>query len=155
MKRVLALVFTLCLLVPAFSMAANVEEIGEIEINKRLLDGDDEIRILAIEDPDNPFITLYLTSIHAGKLMDTSAPSDSSLAARITGEIPRDRKGNPKIATDTELNLFKLSKSIGFKKLRIARHFDRKRNVLIYTAYSKKVLEGSFKHSMSVVPIRD
>lgn len=134
--------------------AGEVDEIGEIEINTRILDGDDEIQILAVPDPDNPFITCYLTSIHAGKILDTAAPSDNCLECAITGAIPKNADGSFQLVTKKDLNVFKLRKSIGFKKIRIARHWDKKRKVFVYTAYSKKIMEGSFKHSMSIVPVR-
>jgi CreA protein len=40
-----------------------------------------------------------------------------------------------------------------FKKLRVVRFYDRKRNVLVYVAYSDRVIEGSPKNSISTVPI--
>jgi len=40
-----------------------------------------------------------------------------------------------------------------FKKLQVVRFFDRERNVLIYVAYSDRIIEGSPQNSISVVPI--
>jgi CreA protein len=35
----------------------------------------------------------------------------------------------------------------------VVRFFDRQRNVLVYVAYSNRVIEGSPKNSISSVPI--
>ncbi len=43
--------------------------------------------------------------------------------------------------------------SLLFKKLHVVRFFDRKHNVLVYVAYSDRVIEGSPKNSISTVPI--
>ena len=40
-----------------------------------------------------------------------------------------------------------------FRRLHVARFFDRERNVLVYVAYSDRVIEGSPKNSISTVPI--
>jgi CreA protein len=40
-----------------------------------------------------------------------------------------------------------------FKTLQVVRFFDRKRNVLVYVAYSDRIIEGSPKNSISSVPI--
>jgi len=40
-----------------------------------------------------------------------------------------------------------------FKKLQVVRFYDRERNVLVYVAYSDRVIEGSPKNSISTVPI--
>jgi CreA protein len=40
-----------------------------------------------------------------------------------------------------------------FKKLRVVRFYDRKRNVLVYVACGDRVIEGSPMNSISTVPI--
>ena len=46
-----------------------------------------------------------------------------------------------------------LETSLVFKTLQVVRFFDRKRNVLVYVAYSDRFIEGSPKNSISSVPI--
>jgi CreA protein len=43
--------------------------------------------------------------------------------------------------------------SLIFKKLRVVRMVDAKRNTLVYLTYSDRVIDGSPKNSVSVVPI--
>ena len=44
-------------------------------------------------------------------------------------------------------------RSLLFKTLQVVRFFDRERNVLVYVAYSNRIIEGSPKNSISSVPI--
>ena len=49
--------------------------------------------------------------------------------------------------------MYRKKRSILFKKMRIVRGCDSKRNTLVYLVYSDKVIEGSPKNSTSTVPI--
>jgi CreA protein len=49
--------------------------------------------------------------------------------------------------------VFKKRTSLIFKSMQVVRFYDKKRNVLIYLTYSDKVIEGSPKNSISVVPV--
>ena len=74
-------------------------------------------------------------------------PSDASIACRQVGPI--------KIIEELEEGeeVFGKRTSIVFKRLHVVRFHDTKRNVLVYLAYSDKVIEGSPKNSISTVPI--
>jgi len=79
-----------------------------------------------------------------GVAQDTS---DASIACRQVGPI--------KILGDIKDGdrVFDERRSLVFKTLQVVRFFDRKRNVLVYVAYSDRVIEGSPKNSISSVPI--
>lgn len=148
-RKSLVFLMVFCFLAaPAF---AAKDKIGEIAVKKRLVQGNDTIQILAIDDPDNPFITIYVTHIDSGKFLAMADPSNNCVAIRLTGEVPVDSNGKQIVDTTNRQAVAKLSKSIGFKAIRIARHYDSRRHALIYTVYSTKILDGSYKHSMSVV----
>ena len=49
--------------------------------------------------------------------------------------------------------LFSKSKSIFFKSMKIRRIFDAENQTLMYLSYSTKETSGSFKHSLSTVPL--
>ena len=49
--------------------------------------------------------------------------------------------------------VFKKSKSIFFKSMKIRRVFDEQSQTLMYVSYSTKETSGSFKHSLSTVPL--
>jgi CreA protein len=109
------------------------------------------LRVVVFEDPENPFISVYLTHIESS--FSLSDPSDMSIAVRLTGKIPVDSSGNQIINKNANINIFSISKSVLFKELKIARYYDKEKNVLIYISYSEKLISGSLKHSLSVVPL--
>jgi CreA protein len=49
--------------------------------------------------------------------------------------------------------VFKKSKSIFFKSMKIRRVYDQQSQTLMYVSYSTKETSGSFKHSLSTVPL--
>jgi len=49
--------------------------------------------------------------------------------------------------------VFRQRRSLFFKKMRIVRGCDKKRNVLVYVTYTDKLIEGSPENSTSTVPI--
>ena len=73
--------------------------------------------------------------------------SDASIACRQVGPI--------KIKGEIEdgERVFDEWRSLLFKTLQVVRFFDKQRNVLVYVAYSDRVIEGSPKNSISSVPI--
>jgi len=148
-RKTLVFLMVFCFLAaPAF---ASQDTIGKITVKKRLAGRSDRIEIMAIDDPDNLFVTIFITHVKSGKWTALADPSNSSIAIRLTGEVPVDVDGEQIIDTTNKQAVATLSKSIGFKAIRIARHYDPKRHALIYTIYSTKILDGSYKHSMSVV----
>ena len=73
--------------------------------------------------------------------------SDASIACRKVGPI--------KIVGELKdgERAFDEHRSIVFTKLQVVRFFDRERKVLVYVAYSDRVIEGGPKNSISAVPI--
>jgi len=109
------------------------------------------LETLRIDDPDNPFVSIYVTHMICD--FSFSDPSNVSIAARLTGKIPVDEDGKQVINKQTTNDLGSFRKSIGSKVMRISRSYDHEKNVLVYNAYTTKLFDGSMKHSMSVVPL--
>ena len=49
--------------------------------------------------------------------------------------------------------VFDVRLSILFKKLRVVRMVDKKRNTLVYLTYADRLIDGSAKNSVTVVPV--
>ena len=49
--------------------------------------------------------------------------------------------------------VFRKSKSVFFKTMKVRRIFDPANQTLMYLSYSTKETSGSFKHSLSTVPL--
>jgi len=127
-------------------------EIGEVICIKRLIQGNDTIKIIRVQDPENPFISIFFTTVKTGKFLAMADPSNTAIAARLTGDIPM-KDGKQLINKTTNKDIAHIRKSIGSKVMKIARFYDVKMNTLTYLVYTTKLLDGSLKHSLSVVPL--
>lgn len=127
-------------------------EIGEVDCVKRILQGNDSIKIIRVQDPENPFVSIFFTTINSGRLFAVADPSNTAIAARLTGDIPI-KDGKQVINTKTNKDIAHIRKSIGSKVMKIARFYDKEMNTLTYLVYTTKLLDGSLKHSLSVVPL--
>ncbi len=143
-------------LVLSFALGnATAEEIGEVSTTFKVIGANDKIVIEAFDDPDIPGATCYLSRAKkggiSGSLGVAEDSSDASLACRQTGPIvlPADVKSGKE---DGE-RVFKKSTSLLFKAIRVIRFYDKNRNTLIYLTYSRKVVDGSPKNSVSAIPI--
>jgi len=109
-----------------------------------------DIKIEKLSDPIVPGVTCHISNIVAD--LDFADPSDSSISCRQTGDITMAMLEQVNKSTSGEV-VFKKSKSILFKTLKIKRIFDPSTQTLIYVAFSTKEVNGSYKHAMSTVPL--
>ena len=109
-----------------------------------------DIKLNTLVDPIVTGVTCHVASIEAD--LSLSDPSDSSIACRQTGEITAEMIAAIDKSKSGEV-VFKKSKSIFFKSMKIRRVFDAQSQTLMYVSYSTKETSGSFKHSLSTVPL--
>ncbi|MDW6004611.1 CreA family protein [Vibrio mangrovi] len=109
-----------------------------------------DIKINVLVDPIVTGVTCHIASIEAD--LSLSDPSDSSIACRQTGEITPEMIAKIDNSDSGDV-IFKKSKSIFFKTMKMRRIFDPTTQTLIYVSYSTKETSGSFKHSISTVPL--
>jgi CreA protein len=126
---------------------------GSVSTHFRWFGPNDKIVIDGFDDPKVQGVACHIARAETGgvkgQLGVAEDTSDASIACRQVGPI--------KIIgelTDGE-RVFDEHRSLVFKKLQVVRFFDRKRNVLVYVAYSDRVIEGSPKNSISTVPIME
>lgn len=79
-------------------------------------------------------------------------PSDSSVSCRQTGEITPEMIATIDRSKSGEV-VFTKSKSILLKTMKIRRIYDAETQTLLYISYSTKETTGSFKHSLSTIPL--
>jgi CreA protein len=78
--------------------------------------------------------------------------SDASIACRQIGPIKLSEEIRSGKLDGEEV--FKKRTSLIFKSMQVVRFFDPRRQVLVYLTYSDRIIEGSPKNSISVVPIQ-
>lgn len=122
-------------------------EVGDVSLG---LFTTKDIKIDSLKDPIVKGVTCHISSIEAN--LDFSDPSDSSIACRQTGEITPQMIANIDTSSSGDI-VFKKSKSIFFKNMKVRRIYDAESASLIYLSYSTKESSGSFKHSLSTVPL--
>lgn len=146
MKSIIALLIVLLAALPACA-----EKIGEVSTEFILTGPNSKIVIEAFDDPLIPGVTCHVSYPTKGGVKGAlglvEERSEASIACRQTGtiSIPARLKEGEEVFTK--------SRSILFKKLHVVRFLDRKRNVLVYLAFTDKLVDGSPKHSISSVPI--
>lgn len=137
------------------STAAVAEQIGSVSTKFKVLGPNDKIVVEAFDDPDIKGATCYLSRAKTGGISGAVGvaedTADASIACRQIGPIQlTDEIKNGKKDGD---EVFKKSTSLLFKSLQVVRFYDAERNVLIYLAYSDRIIEGSPKNSISIIPI--
>ena len=127
--------------------ACDRNEVGDVSLG---LFTTKDIKIDMFTDPLIPGVTCHVASIEAD--LSLADPSDSSIACRQTGEITAAMIAAIDKSKSGDV-VFKKSKSVLFKNMKIRRIFDPQNQTLMYLAYSTKETSGSFKHSLSTVPL--
>lgn len=136
--------------------AASAEDIGNVSTRFKLLGPNDKVVVEVFDDPDVPGVACYLSRARTGGVSGAIGvaedTADASIACRQVGPV-RLPEAVMRGKSDGE-EVFKKRTSLVFKTLQVVRFYDPKRHVLIYLTYSDRVIEGSPKNSISVVPIR-
>ncbi|MFK7914110.1 MAG: CreA family protein [Pseudomonadales bacterium] len=130
---------------------AGALEIGSVDTKFNLLSPDDSINVEAFADPKVSGVVCYLSRAqkggYRGALGLAEDTSDASIDCRqvapiVINEPFKEGEG-----------VFRERRSLIFKSLKVVRFCDVEHNVLVYLAYSERVIEGSPKNSLSAVPI--
>jgi len=131
--------------------AARAEQIGEISTEFKMLGPNSKIVFEVFDDPLVSGVACHVSYPTKGGVKGAlglvEERSEASIACRQIGPIklPADLKNGQEV--------FSVSRSMLFKKLHVTRFLDKKRNVLVYLAFTDKLVDGSPKHSLSTVPV--
>ena len=141
MRRIFPVVLGLALLsLPALPSA---EPIGSVDTVFKLIGPDHKIVVDAYDDPKVAGVTCYVSRAKtggvSGALGMAEDKAEASIACRQVGPITI---GQP---LPQQEEVFNERLSIVFKRLRVVRMVDTKRNTLVYLTYSDKLVDGSPK----------
>ncbi len=141
---------TLLTLLTAVSLT-HAEAIGEVDTVFKFIGPDHKIVVDAHDDPHVQGVTCFVSRAKKGGIKGALGlaedKAEASIACRQVGPIT--------ISTPIPLQeeVFSERISLIFKKLRIVRMVDVKRNTLVYLTYSDRVIEGSPQNSVTAVPV--
>jgi CreA protein len=117
----------------------------------RMLSPDAKLATYVLDDPDVKGVACYFTVPEIGGWSGWAGfaeeRSETSLDCRQVGPIQINAK------FEQGGQVYRQRRSLFFKKMQIVRGCDAKRNVLVYLAYTDKLIEGSPNNSASTVPI--
>jgi CreA protein len=122
-------------------------EVGDVSLGIFTLK---DIKLNSMVDPLVTGVTCHIASVEAD--LSLSDPSDSAIACRQTGEITAEMIAQIDRSDSGEI-VFRKSKSVFFKTMKVRRIYDPANQTLMYLSYSTKETSGSFKHSLSTVPL--
>ena len=140
------------LLLAALALPACAEEIGCATTTWKLIGANHRVCVYAYDDPKIPGVTCHVSQARTGGVKGSFGlaedPSQFSLACRQVGPITLPAK----IPEDEVV--FSENTSLMFKETSIHRFLDTRRNVLVYLAISRKIIEGAPANAISSVPIQ-
>ena len=130
---------------------ARAEPIGEVDTVFKLIGPDHKIVVDAYPDPKVQGVTCYVSRAKTGGIKGglglAEDRAEASIACRQTGPISFAKP----IRKQEEM--FSERISLVFKRLRVVRMVDAKRNTLVYLTYSDRLIEGSPQNSVTAVPV--
>ncbi len=131
--------------------AAHADQIGSVDTAFKLLGPDHKVIVEVFDDPKVAGVACYLSRAKTGGIGGALGlaedKAEASIACRQVGEI---RLGGP---LPRQEEVFSERTSILFKRQRVVRMVDSKRNALIYLTYSDRLIDGSPKNSVTAVPL--
>lgn len=130
---------------------ADAEPVGEVDTVFKLIGPDHKIVVDAWDDPMVGGVTCFVARAKTGGITGAIGlaedKADASIACRQVGPISFTKP------LPAQEEIFNERQSILFKRLRVVRMVDRKRNTLVYLTYSDRLVEGSPKNSLTAVAV--
>ena len=135
------------------SAPAWAEDIGSVGYRFKWLGPNDKIVVEAFDDPDVAGVTCYVSHARTGGIKGAIGlaedPGEASIACRQVA--PVDVAQLDKLKSPHEV--FSSRASLIFKSTQVTRFWDAKRKALVYLVYTDRIIEGSPRNSISVVPV--
>lgn len=139
------------LLLAAAAAAAAGDPVGEVDTVFKLIGPDHKIVVEAYDDPKVGGVTCYVSRARTGGIKGALGvaedKAEASIACRQVAPITIARP------LPRQEEVFSERMSLLFKKLRIVRMVDSKRNALVYLTYSERVIEGSPQNAVTAVAV--
>ena len=135
----------------AATAGAGAQQIGDVSTAFQLLGPNHKIVVEAYDDPLVEGVTCYVSRARTGGIKGglglAEDRAEASIACRQVGPITFVQP------LKAQQEVFSERMSILFKRLRVVRMVDAKRNTLVYLTYSEKLIDGSPQNSVTAVPV--
>ena len=148
MKKIISCALGAALALP---LGAQAETVGAVDTVFKFIGRNHQVVVEVFDDPKVEGVSCYVSRARTGGIKGSLGlaedTSDASVACRQVGEITLLEP------LRQQEEVFSQSASILFKKVRIVRMADVKRNTLVYLVYSDKLIEGSPQNNVTAVPV--
>lgn len=142
---------TAILLAASAAGFAHADQVGEVDTAFKLIGPDHKIVVDAYDDPKVAGVTCYVSRAKTGGLKGAFGlaedKAEASIACRQVGPLSFSKP------LPAQEEIFSERLSLLFKKLRVVRMVDKKRNTLVYLTYSDRLIDGSPKNSVTAVAV--
>ena len=132
-------------------LAALAEDIGSVSTAFQLIGPNHKVVVEAYDDPGVAGVTCYVSRARTGGIKGglglAEDRAEASIACRQVGPI------SFAAALPQQEEVFSERMSVLFKKLRIVRMVDARRNALVYLTYSDRLIDGSPQNSVTAVAV--
>lgn len=140
-----------CLLAAAGGSFARAEPVGEVDTVFKFIGPDHKIVVDAYDDPKVAGVTCYVSRAKTGGLKGAFGLAEDKAEASIACRQVAPVSFSKPLPLQEEV--FSERLSLLFKKLRVVRMVDKKRNTLVYLTYSDRLIDGSPKNSVTAVAV--
>jgi CreA protein len=144
---------SIALFLSVLSLPAFAEEIGSVGYRFQWLGPNDKIVVQAFDDPEVPGVTCYMSHARTGGIKGAIGlaedPGEASIACRQVGPVDESKLASLRSPHE----VFSERASLIFKTTQVTRFWDAKRRALVYLVYTDRIIEGSPRNSISVVPL--
>ncbi|EPZ16392.1 hypothetical protein M622_12615 [Thauera terpenica 58Eu] len=148
MKKIISCALGAALALP---LGVQAETVGAVDTVFKFIGRNHQVVVEVFDDPKVEGVSCYVSRARTGGIKGSLGlaedTSDASVACRQVGEITLLEP------LRQQEEVFSQSASILFKKVRIVRMADVKRNTLVYLVYSDKLIEGSPQNNVTAVPV--
>ena len=150
MKRTALISLVLASLL-GMAAGARAETVGDVDTAFKLIGPDHKIVVEAYDDPKVGGVTCYVSRAKTGGVSGALGlaedKSEASIACRQVGPI------SIKEPLPKREEVYSERLSIMFKRLRVVRMVDARRNALVYLTYSDVLIDGSPKNAITAVAV--
>ncbi len=148
MKKIISCALGAALALP---LCVQAETVGAVDTVFKFIGRNHQVVVEVFDDPKVKGVSCYVSRARTGGIKGSLGlaedTADASVACRQVGEITLLEP------LRQQEEVFSQSASILFKKVRIVRMADVKRNTLVYLVYSDKLIEGSPQNNVTAVPV--
>ena len=151
-RSCLRLCLRLALMLPLLLAGpARAEQIGAVDTAFILIGPDHKVVVDAYDDPGVAGVTCFVSRAKTGGVKGALGlaedKAEASIACRQVGPISFAKP------IKQQEEMFSERISLIFKKLRVVRIVDAKRNALVYLTYSDRLIDGSPQNSVTAVAV--